>query len=59
MSFASGLARRFAVGEEFFRMVRARKAYLLAPLLVFVLLILIFMFVGEMPVLIPFFYAVF
>jgi len=59
MSISSGLSRRTAVAKEFWRMVRERKAYLLAPLLLFILLILVFMFVGEMPVLIPFFYAVF
>ncbi|MFA5139143.1 MAG: hypothetical protein WC728_07910 [Elusimicrobiota bacterium] len=48
-----------AVAAEFFRMVRDRKAYLLVPLLLAILIILLFMFFGEMPVLIPFFYAVF
>jgi len=59
MSFRSGLAKRAAVFKEFFRMVRERRTYLLIPLLAAIFLILLFMFVGEMPVLIPFFYAVF
>jgi len=59
MGFRSGLAKRGEVVAEFYRMVRDRRAYLLAPLLISIVTILIFMFVAEMPVLIPFFYAVF
>lgn len=59
MGFRSGLEKRGEVVAEFYRMVRDRRAYLLAPLLISIVTILIFMFVAEMPVLIPFFYAVF
>lgn len=40
-------------------MVRDRKIYILIPLIAAILGILFFMFFAEMPVLIPFFYAVF
>lgn len=59
MGFRSGLSRRLDVIREFSRMVRDRKTYILIPLIAAIIIILLFMFVGEMPVLIPFFYAVF
>ena len=59
MGVRSGLSKRGEVVAEFYRMIRDRRSYLLAPLLVSIVMILIFMFVAEMPVLIPFFYAVF
>lgn len=55
----AGWARRMAILSEFLAMVRDRKTYILLPLIAAIVLILLFMFVGEMPVLIPFFYAVF
>lgn len=54
-----GWSTRLAPAAEFFRMVRDRRAYLLAPLLLAIVAILVFMTAAEMPVLIPFFYAVF
>lgn len=59
MSLFPPFSRRLDVIREFYRMVRDRKTYILAPLLLAIVIILVFMFVGEMPVLIPFFYAVF
>jgi len=50
---------RFAPVVELARLVWHRKAWLLAPLVVAVALVLLFVTVAEMPVLIPFFYAVF
>lgn len=48
-----------SAAKEFARMVKERKVYVLIPLLVAIFGILLFMFAAEMPVLIPFFYAVF
>lgn len=59
MGLRSGLTRRLAVLREFYGMVRDRRIYILAPLLAAVAVILLFLFISEMPVLIPFFYAVF
>lgn len=59
MGMRSGLTRRLAVLGEFYAMVRDRRIYILAPLLAAVAVILLFLFISEMPVLIPFFYAVF
>ncbi|MFH2203231.1 MAG: DUF5989 family protein [Elusimicrobiota bacterium] len=59
MGFRAGLEKRTAAAREFFRMVRDRKTYILIPLIAAILGILLFMFFAEMPVLIPFFYAVF
>ncbi|MFH1619058.1 MAG: DUF5989 family protein [bacterium] len=53
------ISKRMDVLREFFRMARDRKVYILIPLLIAIGIILLFMFVAEMPVLIPFFYAVF
>ena len=50
---------RFAPVAELAGMIWYRKAWLLAPLLVAIALVLLFVTVAEMPVLIPFFYAVF
>ncbi len=50
---------RLAPAAEFARMVRDRRQFLLAPLLLAIVGLLIFMTAAEMPVLIPFFYAVF
>ena len=49
----------FETVAEFSRMIRDRKQYLLIPLLVAIALVLVFVTFAEMPVLIPFFYAVF
>ena len=57
--FGAGTSGRFEVIREFYRMVRDRKSYILIPLLCAMTFVLIFIIVGEMPVLIPFFYAVF
>lgn len=54
-----GAFERFAPAREFARMVVARRAWVLAPLLVAITAILVFAAVAEMPVLIPFFYAIF
>jgi|GEM_PF-3545160 len=59
MKLFPGFGRRLAVAAELFRMARDRKLYLLIPLLAVIVLILFLLFVGELPVLIPFFYAVF
>lgn len=58
MPFYRG-GRRWAVAREFYLMVKERRSYILVPVLAFVLLILAFLFFSEMPILIPFFYAVF
>jgi hypothetical protein len=50
---------RLAPAVEFARLVRDRRQYLLAPLLLAIVALLVFMTAAEMPVLIPFFYAVF
>ena len=44
---------------ELARLVWHRRAWLLAPLVVAIVLLLLFVSVAEMPVLIPFFYALF
>lgn len=59
MSFLAGFSKRAAAAKEFYRMVRDKKIYILIPLITAILGILFFMFFAEMPVLIPFFYAVF
>ncbi len=59
MGFKAGLKKRTTAAKEFFRMVRDRKVYILLPLIIAIIGILMFMFFAEMPVLIPFFYAVF
>jgi|JI10StandDraft_1071094.scaffolds.fasta_scaffold3267354_1 hypothetical protein len=50
---------KFAPVIELTRLVWHRRAWLLAPLVVAIALVLVFVTVAEMPVLIPFFYAVF
>lgn len=50
---------RFDTASNFFHMVRDRGSWILAPLLFAIVLVLIFVTVAEMPILIPFFYAVF
>lgn len=50
---------RFAPLAELTAMIWYRRAWLLAPLLLAIALVLVFVTVAEMPVLIPFFYAVF
>lgn len=50
---------RFETVSEFARMVRDRGEYILVPLLLAIAVVLVFVTVAEMPVLIPFFYAVF
>lgn len=50
---------RFGPVFELMRMVRDRRSWLLAPLVIAIALLLIFVSAAEMPVLIPFFYAVF
>jgi hypothetical protein len=59
MSFKSGWQKRKAAIREFYLLIRDRKTYILIPLALSILGILLFMFAAEMPVLIPFFYAVF
>jgi hypothetical protein len=54
-----GMSRRVHVIKEFLRMVLDRRDYVLIPVLLAVIIILVLMLAGEMPVLIPFFYAVF
>ncbi|MBI4677252.1 MAG: hypothetical protein HY748_06690 [Elusimicrobia bacterium] len=51
--------KRWAVMAEFYRMVRDRRAYILIPILLAIGIIMLFLFTSEMPLLIPFFYAVF
>jgi hypothetical protein len=53
------LSKRLDAVKEFARMVRARRTYVLLPMVVAICLILLFTAAAEMPVLIPFFYAVF
>ncbi|MGC6493549.1 MAG: hypothetical protein ACON5B_11980 [Myxococcota bacterium] len=50
---------RLAPAVEMYRMVRDRRTWVLAPMLVAIVGLLVFMTAAEMPVLIPFFYAVF
>ncbi len=59
MSVRSDFSKRAAAAKEFYRMVRDKKIFILIPLICAILGILFFMFFAEMPVLIPFFYAVF
>lgn len=59
MARTSRFSDRMDVFREFYRMVRDRKVYILIPLLFAIALVLVFMFASEMPILIPFFYAVF
>ena len=59
MGSGSKLSKRLSAAKEFFWMVRDRKLYILMPLIAAIIGILMFMFFAEMPVLIPFFYAVF
>jgi hypothetical protein len=50
---------RFDAAFNFYRMIRDRGSWILAPLLIAIVLVLAFVTVAEMPILIPFFYAVF
>jgi len=54
-----GLRKRLSVVRELWRMAKDRKLYLLMPVFVMLTIALFLLFVGELPVLIPFFYAVF
>ncbi len=51
--------KRLGVAGEFYRMIRDRRLYFMIPVFMAILVILFLLFVGELPVLIPFFYAVF
>ena len=53
------LSKRLEALREFSAMVRERRTYVLIPLIVAIGAILLFTAAAEMPVLIPFFYAVF
>lgn len=59
MTLVTGWEKRKGAIREFYLLVKERRVYILIPLLAAILGILLFMFVAEMPVLIPFFYAVF
>lgn len=50
---------RFETVTELARLIRDRRQYLLIPLFIAIVFVLIFVTVAEMPILIPFFYAVF
>ena len=50
---------RFETVVELLRMVRDRRQLALLPLVLSIIGVLVFVTVAEMPVLIPFFYAVF
>ena len=50
---------RFETVAELLRMVRDRRQIVLLPLVLAIIAVLVFVTVAEMPVLIPFFYAVF
>ena len=52
-------SKRMDALKEFSYMVRERRTYVLIPLIVAIAGILLFTAAAEMPVLIPFFYAVF
>lgn len=56
---ASRLTKRLDAAHEFYLMVRERKAWVLAPIVIAITAIMLFSAAAEMPVLIPFFYAVF
>jgi Mg/Co/Ni transporter MgtE len=53
------LSKRIEAVREFSYLIRERRTYVLIPLIVAISLILLFTAAAEMPVLIPFFYAVF
>jgi hypothetical protein len=55
----SRLTERFETVFELLRMVRDRRLFLMLPLVLALILLLLFVTMAEMPVLIPFFYAVF
>lgn len=59
MKLFAGFGKRLEVAREFYRMIRDRKLYAMVPVFLFVVVLLFLLFVGELPVLIPFFYAVF
>lgn len=59
MKLFHGFDKRLGVAREFYRMIKDRKLYFLIPVFAVVIMILFLLFVGELPVLIPFFYAVF
>lgn len=59
MKLFPGFEKRLAVVREFYRMIKDRKLYFLIPVFAAIIVILFLLFVGELPVLIPFFYAVF
>ena len=50
---------RFETVLELLRMIRDRRQVVLLPLVLAIVGVLVFVTVAEMPVLIPFFYAVF
>jgi hypothetical protein len=55
----SRLSSRMQTAAELFRMALDRRALVLLPLVFAIAVLLVFLTVAEMPVLIPFFYAVF
>ena len=54
-----GLSDRLATVGELWRMVRDRRQWILLPAFMALVLLIIFVSAAEMPILIPFFYAVF
>ncbi|MCB9662607.1 MAG: hypothetical protein H6732_00690 [Alphaproteobacteria bacterium] len=55
----SGLSDRLETVGELWAMIRERRQWVLLPVFVAIVLVVVFVTAAEMPVLIPFFYAVF
>lgn len=56
---SSGLSDRFQTIRELWAMILERRQWMLLPVFVALVLLVGFVTMAEMPVLIPFFYAVF
>ena len=59
MALKTEWQKRMDAVREFRRMIKDRRTFILIPLIWSIVGILIFMYAAEMPVLIPFFYAIF
>lgn len=54
-----GLSDRLDTVKELWRMVRDRRQWMLLPVFIALAILILFVSAAEMPILIPFFYAVF
>ena len=53
------MMERWRIIKEFFGFLRERRKYVLAPLIIVLLLMAMFILLAELPVLTPFIYALF